>query len=709
MRKILLFSVVLVFLHCSSPYVERIITHEGAMMELNGAVFDIPENSVQESTLVKIEKKSTSKRTYEQGYNLTGQAFTIIPDTLVFEKPIHFSMPMTKQNMALGAKIGNGFVPLANSIVENETLRAQLWHGGEYYVIEKPLEYGIKDHSDVDNALLLVTDPYVSDYVKKFKYVLRQNEYEYPVWTYVYDMDKSIEDNSYYLADELKKLHEQYGKFRLDIVSFGIGGLVAHRYMVDTLLYHKDISSAVIAVGTPFLGSNFAIIDSAKAGASPYRFFYVDGLDDNVVELISGSDALLWTHERGNLPGGYGEPEESKNFASIRGRISYAGDLPEETDGDGLVSLSSTMLTAIEPEPFSLGHFELFENAGVHGIIQDFVQLYNTFAWLDFFRKVWQGEEPFSKINAIWEKEARLHYRNAINFDVLVEYNENMLKSVPANSILITNGDNDTYPSWFLQGMGVRKDIIILNRSLANLKEYLKFLIKQGLPLEMTDGQLETLKHDYDKKTGKAKTISDKVINMLLEQNKRPVVFATTVYSPEQYGYPLRLSGLVYEISDKEVVDIDKTRELLYNEFSYEKFFSVELASLSKPIQSLANNYAGIAHELSIALSDLQMYDEALEANDYAKRFVKSGSYYFLSYNDAKIYLKLGMKDKADSAFKAVLNNAGVDLSVKKDIAEYYYGMDMKTRAIQVLAECLKEEPGNEEILELIKKYQEGL
>lgn len=710
MRKILAFLIILVVLSCTSSHMEQVVTSKGTTIELDNTIFEIPENSVKDSVLIRIEKKSTSKSTYEQGYALTGLAFTIMPEALVLKKPIHFSMPMTNQNMVLGAKIGSGFVPLANSSVEGETLRAQLWHGGEYYVIEKPSEYGIKDHSDTQEGMIIVCDLYVSDYITNFKKALKQNGYDLPVWTFVYSNDKTIEENAVFLSTELKSLHEQYDKFRLDIVSFGIGGLISHRYIADTLLYQRDISPAVIAIGTPFFGSEFADLTKAIQGRSPYRFFFLDGLGTSASDISPKSDFILWLKEHKHLRGGWcNDAGEDKNPASISARQYFLGELPEEKNGDGLVSIPSTMLTAIEPEPFALGHFELFENDDVHIVVNDFVQLYRTFAWMEFFLKVWQEKEPFTKINAIWEQEAKLNYRNLMNLDVLLEYNENMLKSAPANAILITNGDNDTYPSWFLQEKGVRQDIIILNRSLANLKEYLRFLIKQGLPLALSDEQVEIIKHDYNKETGEFKTISDKVIDMLLEQDKRPVVFATTVYSPKQYGYPLRLSGLVYEINEKDGVDIDRTKDLLFNEFSYSKLHSAALASLSEPVQSLANNYAGIAHELSVALSDIAMYDEALRVNEHAKQFVKPESYYFLSYNDAMIYLKLGQKDKADSAFKEVLGKAGVDISTKKEIAAYYYDMDMKDKAIGVLADCLKEEPGNKEILELIQKYQEGL
>jgi hypothetical protein len=194
MKRLLLFAMIFLYLSCASK---------------------IPENSVTDSVLIRIEKKSIGRRSYEQGFNLVGESFVIKPETLFFEKPIFFSLPIKDQNTALGAKIGKGFVPIANSEVESETLRAQIWHGGEYYVISEPEQYGIRDHSDTEEGMLIVSDIYVSDYIKNFKNALKKGGYNLPIWTFIYSNENSIEDNAFFLADELKELHEQYGDFRL--------------------------------------------------------------------------------------------------------------------------------------------------------------------------------------------------------------------------------------------------------------------------------------------------------------------------------------------------------------------------------------------------------------------------------------------------------------------------------------------------------------
>ncbi len=703
MNKLLLCIFILLLLRCGTPGVEHIITQRGGVFEFDGMRLEIPETSIAESTAIEIGVNSVGRKTYEQGFSRIGTSFSIIPDTVSFEKPALFSMATESDNVLLAAKFGDGFVPLATSHYENDTLRAQVWHGGEYYIIQRPERYGIVHHSDAEEALLIVSDIYTGDYIKNFKTALTKGGYDLPVWMFVYPHENSIEDNALFLAEELKKLHDKYGGFRMDVVSFGIGGLITHRYVVDTTLYQIDISPAIIAVGTPFFGSNFADPDKAKKGTSPYRFFFIDGLGAHAKDLEPESDFIAWLRKKKGLPSGYyyDKLQENKNFASLSGKKTFDGELPEEFAGDGLVSVSSTMLTAIEPEPFTLDHFSLFEDKNMHTIIMNFLQLYRSFNWPLVFTKIWNGEEEFAKISTIWEQEIKLIFHNMNDFEVLLEFNENMLKSAPKDAILITNGDNDTYPAWYLQEKGVRRDVLIVNRNLLNLKENVRFLQKRGLPLEITREGLDKMKPEME--GDELVTISDQLIKMLLTQDTRPVVFSTTVYKPQRYGYPLKLSGLVYEIGEEEV-NIGRTKELLHETLSFDKLFSTPMGALSIHIQNLSKNYAAVAFQLSMALGLTEGKEEALQELKFAMRFSDEPVFF---YNEALAYMDMKKKDTADSIFKMLVKMPNVDVEMKKKIAQAYFDGDMRGEAIRILAECLKDSPDDKEIIKLIKKYQE--
>jgi tetratricopeptide (TPR) repeat protein len=700
---VLIAFALLAVLCCTRTSVERIVSGEGAIIELNGARLEIPSGSVPASVKIRIEKKGVARRSYAQGFTVLGESYSIQPESLVFLKPVLFSCPVKGERSSLGAKVGNGFVPLASAQTVGDTLVARLWHGGEYLLIIDTEQYGIVEHTKTNEGLLIVGDIYVGDYIDNFEKAMRESGYELPFWTFRYDHRQGIEDNARLLQEELKRLHGEYGEFRMDVVSFGIGGLVTHRYLTDTSYYQRDISSAVIAIGTPFFGSNFAAMENVLKGKGYARFFFVDAMGENAFALMPGSEFIARVQDKRHLPGYhyYDDPTENKNFVSLHGHVVGNGMLPEELSGDGLVSVRSAMLTAIEPAAFELTHLDLLESEVVHKVAADFVRLYRSYNWPMLFSSVWNGRESYAKINDTWEREVKLHFRDDADFAALIEYNKNMLFSTPANAVLITNGDYDTYPAWLLQGDGLRPDVLIVNRSLLNLKDYARFLVQQGLPLGLSEQELEQLKHIMA--DGRFMSISEQLIQRLLKQTSRPVVLSTTLYEPKQYGYPLRLSGLVYEIGEPDI-DVGRTKHLLYEVFEYGKLLARPLDSLDINIKNMAKNYAAVAFSLASALEKPEQYGEAIEAIKFARQFAEEPVFY---YTEAQIYFRRGERESADSILKRLLDIETGDSKLKKDVAQIYYENGMKENAVKVLADLLREHPADREIVDLIRKYQE--
>ncbi len=157
------------------------------------------------------------------------------------------------------------------------------------------------------------------------------------------------------------------------------------------------------------------------------------------------------------------------------------------------------------------------------------------------------------------------------------DYGWNLLESTPQNGILLTHGDNDTFPLWCLQeAYGIRLDVTVINLSLANTDWYIKQIrTVMGLDLGWTDADVDKLR-PFRTPDGTRHRIQDIVSDAVIESyyGKRPVCFSVTVGSgARQYkGQPLdqmlTMNGMVWVITEAKktmVVDVDESFDFFIN------------------------------------------------------------------------------------------------------------------------------------------------
>jgi tetratricopeptide (TPR) repeat protein len=163
------------------------------------------------------------------------------------------------------------------------------------------------------------------------------------------------------------------------------------------------------------------------------------------------------------------------------------------------------------------------------------------------------------------------------------DYAYNLLESCRPNSVLFTNGDNDTFPLWFMQQVEhIRTDVRVVNLSLVNTDWYVKQLKthEPKLNIGFTEDEIKALepqpwrfKQAVQFKIPNSAIVADleprpylKVQDIMvlhIVQNNypaRPIHFAVTVGDENMMGLEkyLIMEGMVYTlVEEKKNKEID--------------------------------------------------------------------------------------------------------------------------------------------------------
>jgi hypothetical protein len=256
-----------------------------------------------------------------------------------------------------------------------------------------------------------------------------------------------------------------------------------------------------------------------------------------------------------------------------------------------------------------------------------------------------------------------LHDRT--EFKVARDYAYNMLQPLEKNAIIFTNGDNDTFPLWYLQEVEkVRKDIRVVNLSLLNTQWYIR-QVRDDAPkvrVNLSEGEIDQLR-GVMLPDGKVVLVKDVMVRQILEDNPdRPIYLAVTV--PDAMGLEPRLvmEGLVFRIlaqeGEAERLDLAMTWRNLTEVYKYGGLLDArgqydtrvyKDENASRLIQNYVSAYVRVAHEA------LRQKDEglALQALDRARAI--NPDFPGVAYTMGYLWFQSKQYDKAEAAFRELI------------------------------------------------------
>jgi len=285
------------------------------------------------------------------------------------------------------------------------------------------------------------------------------------------------------------------------------------------------------------------------------------------------------------------------------------------------------------------------------------------------------------------------------------DYAYNILAGLEPDAIVFTNGDNDTYPLWYIQNVEeYRTDVRVVNLSLLRTEWYVEQLRDREpkAPIDLTDEEIASIRPIQLKDGGIAWNDDIMVQHMIqIADWKRPIYFATTVPLEKWKPYEdyLELQGMVRQLVPRKGADMMNAVLLERNldeifEFRGMLTETGEVDSTvyrDRDTEQMFINFAVASAQLGQVRAMEKNYDEAIRRMEMALRLdptLKAGKILLGTY-----FMMSGRDQKAIEHYIAAIREEPTEAEYWLRLARIYEFKDQLPFALQNLNEGIRLAP----------------